>query len=168
MCAKSGGSRFLQNVIFYHSTQRHIRDDSNFSSSSYWCFSFMSSRYLFHVSFSDRLSWPQNVAHNLTWISYTLLFVLEISHTQYLHILFKLLVWSPLYLRLAMRVYVIWSPRLRHLYSVLHTTVRIYVYKTFILGYWLSALTLRWLMSYIYGAPILDVSRSHTTTQHSR
>ena len=31
-----------------------------------------------------------------------------------------------------------------------------------------SFLTLRWLMSYIYGAPILDVSRSHTTTQHSR
>jgi len=29
-------------------------------------------------------------------------------------------------------------------------------------------LTLRVLMSYIYGAPILDVSRSHTTTQHSR
>jgi len=29
-------------------------------------------------------------------------------------------------------------------------------------------LTVRWLMSYIYGAPILDVSRSHTTTQHSR
>ena len=33
-----------------------------------------------------------------------------------------------------------------------------------------STLTLRLLMSYIYiyGAPILDVSRSHTTTQHSR
>jgi len=29
-------------------------------------------------------------------------------------------------------------------------------------------LTLRRLMSYIYGAPILDVSRSHTSTQHSR
>ena len=29
-------------------------------------------------------------------------------------------------------------------------------------------LTLRRLMSYIYGAPILDVSRSHTVTQHSR
>ena len=29
-------------------------------------------------------------------------------------------------------------------------------------------LTLRLLMSYIYGAPILDVSRSHTMTQHSR
>ena len=32
----------------------------------------------------------------------------------------------------------------------------------------LSYLTLRRLMSYIYVAPILDVSRSHTTTQHSR
>jgi len=31
-----------------------------------------------------------------------------------------------------------------------------------------TTLTLRGLMSYIYGAPILDVSRSHTTTQHSR
>ena len=29
-------------------------------------------------------------------------------------------------------------------------------------------LPFRLLMSYIYGAPILDVSRSHTTTQHSR
>jgi len=29
-------------------------------------------------------------------------------------------------------------------------------------------LTFRRLMSYIYGAPILYVSRSHTTTQHSR
>jgi len=29
-------------------------------------------------------------------------------------------------------------------------------------------LTFRLLMSYIYGAPILDVSRSHTTTQRSR
>ena len=32
----------------------------------------------------------------------------------------------------------------------------------------LFCLTLRRLMSYIYGAPILDVSRSHTPTQHSR
>jgi len=31
-----------------------------------------------------------------------------------------------------------------------------------------KSLTLRRLMSYICGAPILDVSRSHTTTQHSR
>ena len=29
-------------------------------------------------------------------------------------------------------------------------------------------LTFRLLMSYIYGTSILDVSRSHTTTQHSR
>ena len=33
---------------------------------------------------------------------------------------------------------------------------------------WFGLLTLRLLMSYIYGAPILDVSRSHTTTHHSR
>jgi len=32
----------------------------------------------------------------------------------------------------------------------------------------MNLLTLRRLMSYIYGAPILDVSRAHTTTQHSR
>ena len=32
----------------------------------------------------------------------------------------------------------------------------------------LLRLTLRSLTLYIYGAPILDVSRSHTTTQHSR
>jgi hypothetical protein len=31
-----------------------------------------------------------------------------------------------------------------------------------------KSFTLRLLLSYIYGAPILDVSRSHTTTQHSR
>jgi len=29
-------------------------------------------------------------------------------------------------------------------------------------------LTFRRLMSYTYGAPILDVSRTHTTTQHRR
>ena len=34
--------------------------------------------------------------------------------------------------------------------------------------YIINPLTLILLMSYIYGAPILDVSRSHTTTQHSR
>jgi hypothetical protein len=32
----------------------------------------------------------------------------------------------------------------------------------------LDSLTLRRLMSCIYGAPILDASRSHTTTQHIR
>ena len=31
-----------------------------------------------------------------------------------------------------------------------------------------KSLTLRQLMSYTYGAPILDVSRSHTTTHHSQ
>ena len=36
-----------------------------------------------------------------------------------------------------------------------------------VLGFF-NYLTLRSLTLYIYGAPILDVSRSHTTTQHSR
>ena len=31
-----------------------------------------------------------------------------------------------------------------------------------------KSLTIRLLMSYIHGAPILDISRSHATTQHSR
>ena len=31
-----------------------------------------------------------------------------------------------------------------------------------------KSLTFRLLMSYVYGAPTLDVSRSHTTTQHGR
>jgi len=39
------------------------------------------------------------------------------------------------------------------------------LYKQWIL---LAQLTLRSLTLYIYGAPTLDVSRSHTTTQHSR
>ena len=33
---------------------------------------------------------------------------------------------------------------------------------------YIQSLTPRRLISYTYGAPILDVSRSHTTTQHSR
>jgi len=40
--------------------------------------------------------------------------------------------------------------------------------RTIMKGISQSDLTLRLLMSNIYGAPILDVSRSHTTTQHSR
>ena len=48
-------------------------------------------------------------------------------------------------------------------------------YRTYIYRYIVNVgtsrllvLTIRLLMSYIYGAPILDVSRSYTTTQHSR
>ena len=40
--------------------------------------------------------------------------------------------------------------------------------KVDLLSLFFEWLTLRLLMSYIYGGPILDVSRSHTTTQHSR
>jgi len=46
------------------------------------------------------------------------------------------------------------------------TPKKIFVHKALIVKE--KLLTLRRLMSYIYGAPILDVSRSHTTTQHSR
>ena len=50
-------------------------------------------------------------------------------------------------------------------------TNELYGAELFLSSYYFSYssnLTLRRLMSYIYGAPILDVSRSHTTTQHSR
>ena len=54
---------------------------------------------------------------------------------------------------------------LRYTYtSCLVITARESVYFSVRTGF----LTLRRLMSFIYGAPILDVSRSHTTTQHSR
>ena len=43
-----------------------------------------------------------------------------------------------------------------------HTHTHTHTHKTGLL-----TLTLGLLMSYIYGAPILDVSRSHTTTQQS-
>ena len=43
-----------------------------------------------------------------------------------------------------------------------------FIYRSSLWNFGLTYLTLRRLMSYICGAPILDVSRSHTTTQHSR
>jgi len=46
-----------------------------------------------------------------------------------------------------------------------HVSTKVCKYQHNNLG---TTLTLRLLMSHIYGAPILDVSRSHTTTQHSR
>jgi len=46
-------------------------------------------------------------------------------------------------------------------------TTYIIQYEKYI-GTFLGILTPRSLTLYIYGAPILDVSRSHTTTQHSR
>jgi len=46
-------------------------------------------------------------------------------------------------------------------YFALYVRVHLFFPRNYVL-------TLRLLMSYIYGAPILDVSRSHTTTHHSR
>ena len=62
------------------------------------------------------------------------------------------------------------SPALLSVYNLLslfqdpHSSSLYY----FLVSLFYTFLTLRLLMSYIYGAPILDVSRSHTTTQHSR
>ena len=63
-------------------------------------------------------------------------------------------------------------------YIYIYVYICIYIYTYTYIVHWkpwkeeavwrIVILTLRWLMSYIYGAPILDVSRSHTTTQHSR
>jgi len=52
--------------------------------------------------------------------------------------------------------------------SLYQPVMMLSAFKDSILFQNLAALTLRLLMSYIYGAHILDVSRSHTTTQHSR
>jgi len=57
-----------------------------------------------------------------------------------------------------------WNSLLRfHGNSIYANASRCYVMPTLPM-----LLTLRSLTLYIYGAPILDVSRSHTTTQHSR
>ena len=60
-----------------------------------------------------------------------------------------------------------YTPKTKHV-SRMYSFAAV-LYLQFVLHVMLfRTLTLRRLMSYIYGAPILDVSRSHTTTQHSR
>jgi len=73
---------------------------------------------------------------------------------------YKMCIWF--YLRLLFRKF-LFSARFRERYY----NKRTQVFKQSV-GYLCFTLTLRRLMSYIYEAPILDVSRSHTTTQHSR
>jgi uncharacterized membrane protein AbrB (regulator of aidB expression) len=54
------------------------------------------------------------------------------------------------------------------LFSILFSDM-VYIFLNLFIAYLKQTiLTLRSLTLYIYGAPILDVSRSHTTTQHSR
>jgi len=57
-----------------------------------------------------------------------------------------------------------------HCHKKIYIYIYIYIHIHRIFRYTMesSYLTLRQVMSYVYGAPILDVSRSHTTTQHSR
>ena len=50
----------------------------------------------------------------------------------------------------------------------LYPTSSVQSLNCYIIHRYMHILTLRSLTLYIYGAPILDVSRSHTTTQHSR
>ena len=57
------------------------------------------------------------------------------------------------------------NPELNHVCYLLALLAHHFLHVTRIR---VKSLTLRLLMSYKYGAPILDVSRSHTTTQHSR
>jgi len=52
--------------------------------------------------------------------------------------------------------------------TLLHGVTHYFTYSVLNQIAFMKRLTLRRLMSYIYGAPILDVSRSHTTTQHSQ
>jgi len=52
--------------------------------------------------------------------------------------------------------------------AVSHLNILLSSWGIFVFVVLRRVLTFRRLMSYIYGAPILDVSRSHTTTQHSR
>ena len=68
--------------------------------------------------------------------------------------------------------------KIRIILEITYKTVWVFYLHIFYTGYprryapdferMFLMLTLRWLMSYIYGAPILDVSRIHTTTQHIR
>ena len=63
----------------------------------------------------------------------------------------------------------VWIANVNHVYCTRRTVWNRLLYCQCFSNFLLNmTLTLRRLMSYIYGAPILDVSRSHTTTQHSR
>jgi len=57
------------------------------------------------------------------------------------------------------------NPELNPIYNLLALLAHHFLHVSRIM---VKSLTLRLLMSYIYGAHIRDVSRSHTTTQHSR
>jgi hypothetical protein len=57
------------------------------------------------------------------------------------------------------------NPELNHICYLLALLAQHFLHVS---GIRVKSLTLRLLMSYIYRAPILDVSSSHTTTRHSR
>jgi len=63
--------------------------------------------------------------------------------------------------------YVAFNPLNGELNPICHLLALLEVHFLHVNRIRVKSLTLRLLMSYIYGAPILDVSRSHTTTHHS-
>jgi len=69
-------------------------------------------------------------------------------------------------------LYHCWITELMYLIALYRRWITELMYLIALYHCWITELTLRPLMSYIYiyiyGALILDVSRSHTTTQHSR
>ena len=74
-------------------------------------------------------------------------------------------------------LYGMFSMRIEHILNPLNPELNPICYLLALLGahYFphvsrirVKSLNFRLLMSYMHGAPILDVSRSHTTTQHSR
>ena len=65
------------------------------------------------------------------------------------------------------KLYLLISLLVRLEFSMSVTPLKLLSRKRYVYFY-PTGLALRLIMSYIYGAPILDVSRSHTTTQHSR
>ena len=104
--------------------------------------------------------------HNL-WLKNTM-YLRFLSENMVLFVIVYTFIWIPWFC----------FPLHIHLLIFLFQFTAVVGHCTISLGKWsltfhyimMSSLTLRRLMSYIYiyGAPILDVSRSHTTTQHSR
>jgi len=140
----------------------------------YYCFS-----YLTIYSSSDSEPDHKNLFH---WIQYvilelkSLLLTYSLSHLRtqltVIQIIFDVKKLVKCYVSATMSIKRPWN--FNQMYSNFHMQyeyVEIEVCEIMALSFACVApliLTLRRLMSYIYGAPILDVSRSHTTTQHSR
>jgi len=95
----------------------------------------------------------KNLLHLSSWETWTLKKETALSTESLVHIYYTLCI-NPLNPELNPICYLLALLGAHHFLHVSRIRVK--------------SLTFMLLMSYIYGAPILDVSRSHTTTQHSR